>query len=166
MRGMKIALAAAAAVVLLTGCGGSSKASPHDEAMTYISKHGDDMKHVQSDVLGVQTAIADVTASSTAESVQALADAAQAAHDDLSDGKDGFADMGSGSDVGQAVLDVYTAVNDLKNSMGGIVAFTVSPDTATEAKMTSQYGTAVAEWNSDVTTLWTAAGLTGAPTIG
>jgi hypothetical protein len=53
--------------------------------------------------------------------------------------------------------------NDLKNSMGALVAYTGDPNSATLAHFNSQYGSARTEWNEGVNAIW--AGEKNKPTI-
>lgn len=159
----RIALMAAVATLTVVACG--STKSQHDQAAGYISKHGADATHVHDDVVKVQATITAFTSGPSTTAVDYLATVAQQAHDDLTNGKDGFADTSGSGSVGNATTSMYTAVNDLKNSMGAIVAFTGAPNPATQAKMTTQYATAIGEWNAAVTSIWATAGVDGAPTI-
>lgn len=161
---VRTAALAAAVVLLAAGCSGQGQ-TPAQKASGYISHHGAEALAVQQDITAVQAAMTRVVAQSSTETVNSLALVAQQAHDDLSSGKDSFAQVGGGGDVGNAITDVYSAVNDLKNAMGGIVAFTGDPNPATQAKMITQYQSAVAEWNDAVTTIWSAAGQATPPTV-
>jgi hypothetical protein len=156
--------ALAVVLMLVAGCSGQGQ-TPAQKASGYISKHGAEALALQQDIAAVQAAMTRVIARPTTETVNALALVAQQAHDDISSGKDSFAQVGGGGDVGNAITSVYSAVNDLKNAMGGIVAFTGNPNPATQAKMTLQYQTAVQEWNDAVTTIWSTAGQDQPPTV-
>jgi hypothetical protein len=57
-----------------------------------------------------------------------------------------------GSGASGAAL--YGAANDLKNSMGALVAYTGNPNPATLAQASTQYNTAVGEWNDAITTIY------------
>lgn len=161
----RIALMAAVATLTVVACGSTKSQSQHDQAAGYISKHGADATAVRLDVVEVQATIAAYISGPSTTAVDYLATVAQQAHDDLANGKDGFADTSGSGSVGNATTWMYTAVDDLKNSMGAIVAFTGAPNPATQAKMTTQYATAIGEWNAAVSAIWTAAGVDGVPTI-
>lgn len=113
----------------------------------------------------VQSAAQDTATSATPDNIQTLALLAQQAHDNLNAGISGYALSGSSGPVGDAILNAYGAVNDLKNAMGGIVAYTGDPNPATAAKMTTQYRSAVQEWDTAIDTIWSAAGQDNPPDL-
>ncbi|MFL6164501.1 MAG: hypothetical protein ACJ74U_20075 [Jatrophihabitantaceae bacterium] len=152
-------------VLALAGCTGHTGRTPQERAAAYVQKYGAEAVAVQGDVQQVQALLKTTAANATDASVGRLAIMAQAAHDDLDSGRSDFATDGGGGDVGAAITSMYSAVNDLKNAMGGIVAYTGNPNPATEAKMVTQYQNAVAEWNDAVTTIWSVAGEGKPPTV-
>lgn len=155
--------AALIALFLVTACGKAK--SQQQQAQDWITKVGSDARSIQELVQQVQTATRTAAATTTPATLQGLANVAQTAHDALATYKSEYALSGVSGQVGNAVLGVFAAVNDLKNAMGGIVAYTGDPNPATAAKMTSQYQSAVQEWNSAVDTIWTAAGQDNPPDL-
>ncbi len=120
------------------------------KALDYIDKHGADANRVQANVLIVQIAVLDFQKHPTQAKLNALAIAAQDAHDRIDALRQNFAESG-GSD---AETYVYMGANDLKNSMGALVASAGTPNAATLAHFHSQYTTARSEWNSGVRSIW------------
>ena len=121
----------------------------------YIRDHGADANRVQANILLVTIA---VTQAKTSGDLTAVAEAAQTAHDNLNNIRQDFATTSSIScptcSLGDAALELFTAANDLKNSMGALVSYTGNPNPATLAHFNSQYGTAKTEWDEGVNAIW------------
>jgi hypothetical protein len=96
--------------------------------------------------------------------VNQLAQLAQSAHDNIDAIRNNFAETDSGT-LGNAEIDVFSGANDLKNSMGALVAYTGNPTPASLADFTSQYGSAKAEWNRGISTIWKLARQNNPPTV-
>lgn len=109
---------------------------------TVGTKLDTDANQVANNVLLVQAAVQSATASPTQAAVNQLAQTAQFAHDTISNLRSAIA-----IDGGTGAADLYGAADDLKNSMGALVAYTGNPNPATLAHFTSQYNTAVTNWN-------------------
>jgi hypothetical protein len=100
------------------------------------------------------------------ESADQVAQAAQTAHDNLDAIRTDFALTTSTSgNLGNAEIEIFGAVNDLKNAMGALVTYAGTPNAATLAKFNTQYETAAGEWNDGVRLVWDIAGRRGAPTL-
>jgi hypothetical protein len=96
------------------------------------------------------------------DSVNQLAIAAQNAYGNLDAIKS--SDAGVFSNSGDAGYEMFGALNDLKNSMGALVAYTGDPNPATLAQFNSQWQAAVSRWNDGVFKVYAGSTLT-APTI-
>ncbi len=94
-----------------------------------------------------------------------IAQGAQEAHDALDAVRQSFADSGGDGSLGDAELDVFSAANDLKNSMGALVAYAGDSNPATLAHFTSQFGEARAQWNHGVRVIWHLAHARRAPSV-
>lgn len=99
-----------------------------------------DAQAVDTDVIAVQLAVA-------SGDVNQIADAAYQAHSQLSDLKDQIASDVPNNDAG---TELYTAVNDLKNSMAAAGDYTGNPNPETLASFKEQYQNGVSEWNDAV----------------
>jgi rRNA maturation endonuclease Nob1 len=126
-------------------------------ARSYASRHAHEINTVHVMVQSVQIAVALAQKSPTQDSLNQLAQIAQQAHDSIDGVRQDFADTSDSGSLGNAELEVFTAANDLKNSMGALVAYTGDPNAATLAHFTSQYGPAIAEWNDGIRVIWRAA---------
>jgi hypothetical protein len=128
----------------------------------YVVKHGTDAQTVSSAVTQVVTDITSQAKSSDPDYTMIATDA-QSAHDAIDGVRQNFADT---TDSSSAQLELFQAANDLKNAMGGVVAWTNTPDAAgTTAQLTGKLKTAIEEWNAGVMTVWTSAGNSNTPTI-
>lgn len=164
---MKAAAALLGLVITGLTCATLASAAPASQiqdARAYIKKHGADANRVQANVLLVQLAILQVTKSPSQANVNKLATAAQDAHDNLNAIRNNFAESASGA-FGNAELNVFAGANDLKNSMGALVAWAGNPNAATLAHFSSQYNRGKSEWDSGVRAIWRMAGRTHPPTV-
>jgi hypothetical protein len=146
----------------------ATRGQHHDEkpdAQSYIRSMGQDPSRVQRSVQAVQAAIGHAIRSPTEGNATRLAGAAQQAHDEINSIRASFATSNTSGSLGHAEVEVFTAANALKNAMGAVVAYTGNPNPATLAHMTSQYRTAVGEWNQGISTIWRIAQERGAPTV-
>jgi hypothetical protein len=128
-------------VIVNAASGGGSKSTTVGAALN------NDVNTVASGVADVQVTFGTAVQSPSIANLNALAQEAQQAHDTLASLKDQIAADGGNSDV-------FGAVNDLKNSMGALVTYTGNPNPATLASFTTQYNTAVGEWNDAITSLY------------
>ncbi len=112
----------------------------------------------------VQIGVGELQRSPTTGNVNQLAQLAQSAHDNIDAIRNSFAETDSGP-LGDAELDVFSGANDLKNSMGALVAYTGSPNPAALADFTSQYTSAKTEWNRGIRTIWRLARESDPPTV-
>ncbi len=124
-------------------------------ARSYISHHAREINTVQVMVQSVQVAVALSQKSPSQNSINQLAQFGQQAHDTIDNVRNDFALDASGSgDLGNAETEVFAAANDLKNSMGALVAYTGDSNPATLAHFSSQYQNAVSEWNDGIRIIW------------
>lgn len=126
-------------------------------AERFIRQLGPDSNRVQANVLLVQLALAVAVKHPTQANVDQLAQTAQQAHDNIDAIRNDFAasiGYGGSDSLQNAETMVFAAANDLKNSMGALVAYAGTPNAATLAHFTSQYGTARGEWDDSVRTIW------------
>jgi hypothetical protein len=136
----------------------SATASPgatvNDAAVSYIRDHGPDANRVQAYVGVVQLQVGILQSSGTQAELNQLAQVAQEAHDGIDGIRNNFATASDSGDLGNAELNVFAGANDLKNAMGGLVAYSGDSNAATLAHFKSQYQSAVGEWNSGIRTIW------------
>jgi hypothetical protein len=166
---MKLAAAATTlALTILMSVGvASAPAAPTstiDDAQTYIKGHGADANRVAGNVLIAEIGIDQVSKSGTQANLNKLASYAQNAHDNVDAIRNNFAETGSGA-LGNAELLVFEGANDLKNSMGALVAWTGDPNAATLAHFTSQFTRGRSEWNTGIKTIWKLAHHKKPPTV-
>lgn len=135
-------------------------------ARAWIDQFTSDSSKVAANVQVVQIQIGLTVKNSSVANVDKLAQYAQQAHDNLDGIRSDFAltNQDSGT-LGNAELSAFSGANDLKNSMGALVAYTGNPNPATLASFTTQYNKARAEWNSGVKTIWRIAHKKHPPTV-
>jgi hypothetical protein len=136
------------------------------DARAWIKDHGGDSYRVQANVLNAEIAAAPLAKSVTQAKLDQAAQAAQTAHDDLDAIRSNFAlgSQDSGA-LGNAELFASSGANDLKNSMGALVALAGTPNAATVAHFNAQFGQAKSEWNQSVRTIWRIAHRKHPPTV-
>ncbi len=158
-------------VVIIAGViavvnGSGKKKTPRQQARAYIKKFHHDTNAVQVSVQSVQVGIALVTKkAATQGNVDQFAQLAQQAHDDIDAVRQDFATSDDSGKLGDAETEVFGGANDLKNAMGAVVAYEGDPNPATLAHFSSQYHSAVAEWDDGIRTIWHIAGERHAPTV-
>ncbi|HZR96605.1 MAG TPA: hypothetical protein VFA56_12990 [Gaiellaceae bacterium] len=150
----------------LIGIGDATAASRSQiqQARAYIKKHGADANRVKVNILLAQIDVLRVSKSGTQANLTKLAITAQQAHDNLDDIRNNFAESSSGA-FGDAEVMVFAGANDLKNSMGALVAWAGSPNAATLAHFLTQYKEGRREWNSGVRAIWRMAHKSKPPTV-
>ena len=124
----------------------SSSSSSPSGPKPVSSKIAADAKRVQAEVENVLTALGLAIKTPSHDNVTQLAQVAQEAHDKLNTYRYEIAIDSSGA----AGTDLFQAANDLKNSMGALVAYTGKPNPATLGSFNTQYSKAVDEWNTAV----------------
>lgn len=157
-------IAAAVLSVAAAGCSAQSATTTTSGGAKVVKPALDqDVRHVANEVEVVQTEVGIVaTGHTTQDDINQLAVGAQQAHDDLANMKDQIAvDSPAGSNVGG---ELFGAVDELKNAMGALVAYTGDPNAATLAHFTTQWQTGAADWNQAVGDLYSGTSQT-APTI-
>lgn len=111
-----------------------------------------DAQAVRANVVNVLVAVGEAQKSPNQTSLDTLASVATTAHNNLNDEKDQIAvdsDLGDNNDINLSV-----AVDDVKSSVGALVTYTGNPNAATLASFSTQYATAVSEWNSAVDAIY------------
>lgn len=155
---MKLATGIVAAALMIStvvavGSAVAAPASQIKDAQAYIKKHGTDANRVQANVVLAQLAIGQVSKNGTQANLNKLALTAQDSHDNLDAIRNNFAESASGG-LGDAELLVFAGANDLKNSMGALVAWTGNPNAATLASFASQFKRGRSEWDSGIRKIW------------
>ena len=139
------------------------------QAVRFVNTTSQDATDVQTDVVAVESGIqllAKDPNSIDQAALDQLASLAQQGHDDLSSRKDAIAVATDGTgQIQNLEAEAYAGVNDMKNSLGALVAYTGNPNPATLAQFTSQFQTGKGEWNDAVTQLWQAAAIPNPPTV-
>lgn len=143
--------------------------SPADKATSdaraYIAEHRRQINVVHVSVQSVQAAVELAQASPTSETLYQLAQIAQEAHDYIDNVRQDLTTSDSSGALYDAEIEVFAAANDLKNSMGALVAYTGDPTPATLAHFTSEYRPAVTMWNDGVRIIWRIAHRAKPPTL-
>jgi hypothetical protein len=124
------------------------------DARSYIAKYGADANRVQANIQVVQITVVTLQKSPTQDALNQVAIQAQTAHDNLDAIRADFAGGFGSDELGSAELEVFSAADDLKNSMGALVAYTGDPNPATLAHFNAQYHQGISEWNNGVRTIW------------
>jgi hypothetical protein len=119
-------------------------------------------QHVHSIAITVLVKFGTAMGDERQDSVNQLAIAAQNAYGNLDAIKS--SDAGVFSNSGDAGYEMFGALNDLKNSMGALVAYTGDPNPATLAQFNRQWQAAASRWNDGVFKVYAGSTLT-APTI-
>lgn len=135
------------------------------DARSYITAHGGDAYRVQANVLDVQLAVGLFQKQATQANLNQMAMQAQTAHDNLDAIRTDFAGGFGNDELGTAELNAFSGANDLKNAMGALVSYAGAPNAATLAHFTTQYQTAVSEWNQGVRIIWRLAHRGKPPTV-
>jgi hypothetical protein len=145
----------------IAGCGESN--NPASDAKTYVRTISTDTAQVQADEIKVGLDILH-------NDVTGLAQDAQTAHDDFVNVKTDI--RGAGTSVadntrlGNAEYQMDNAINELKNGMGAIVAFTENPNAGTLGAANSKLDQGITDWDQAATVIWTMAGQSNAiPTL-
>jgi hypothetical protein len=136
------------------------------DARAWINSLEVDANKVQANLEVVQISLGLAIKNSSESNVYKLAQYAQQAHDNIDSIRQEFANTTTDSGaLGDAQLAAFSGANDLKNSMGALVAYTGDPNPATLASFSSQYQKARGEWNYGVRTIWRMAHKKHAPTV-
>jgi ElaB/YqjD/DUF883 family membrane-anchored ribosome-binding protein len=155
---MRVLIVLAVLAGILAGCGGGSSGPK-----TVNGKVAQDIQTVQAAVESIQTEIGLVAQSATQTNVDQLATDAQQLHNNLSDMKDQVATDAPSNNAG---ADLTNAVNELKNTMGAVVAYTGNPNPATLASFKTQYDQAISDWNGAVGAIYRGTASTPPSTLG
>jgi len=124
------------------------------EARAYIAAHGADARRVKQTVGLAQAMIQAAKGAPSQSTIDEVATVAQEAHNVLDAIRANFATADDPGALGDAELNVFSGANDLKNSMGALVAAMGDSNAANIAHFNAQYANAVAEWDSGVRVIW------------
>jgi len=153
------------AVAGVTAACGSSQ-PPQQRAQSYIRDMSHDINTVQVSVQSVQAGLLLIQKGAVSnDALDQFAELAQQAHDSINAVRQDFATDDTSGNLGNAEVELFTAANDLKNTMGTVVTLTGDPNPANVAHFTSQYQNAVGEWDDGVKTVWSIAGESKPPTL-
>jgi hypothetical protein len=151
---------AAALAMAVAGCGGSG--NQHSNAQAYVKATQRDVAVVQSDEVKVGLDILKNDATS-------LASDAQTAHDDYNNAKSDIILAGSNvadnSQLGDAENQVDDGINELKNAMGSVVAFSENPNDGTLGVANAKLTQGINDWDQGVITIWALARVSDPPLL-
>jgi hypothetical protein len=136
-------------------------------ARAWITKMHHDWNDVQVSVQAVQAGLQILTKDgATPSAMVQFSQLAQQSHDSIDGIRDDFATTDTSGKLGNAELELFTAANGLKNSMGQMVVVADSnASTGSMAKFEEEYGPARSEWNAGVREIWKLAGKKHPPTV-
>lgn len=139
-----------------------------NQAARWVKNEASAAQYVQVEVSSIKVEIALASGGQATQSdIDQLAIDAQTVHDNLDNARSGFAMAADGTgQIQNLENEAYSGVNDLKNSMGALVAYSGDPNAATLAHFVGQYQQGVGEWDESVQGLYSAAGQSNPPTIG
>jgi hypothetical protein len=148
---MKRLIVLSIAVLAVAGILGACNGGVNDA--DYVSSHQTDFNTVTNGIANIQTEIGLIASGSTAVDVNQLATDAQQLHDTLGTI---HTDMASFDSSDGATL-AFTASGELRDAMDALVNYTGDPNPKSLAGFTTQYQTAVGDWNAALTALWSSA---------
>lgn len=164
---MNIRLLAATAIVAalaLAGCSSSGGgSSPGKDAANFIAPLRQDAVAASADTDALLHETFAAIDADDASSLYTIAADAKALHDHLADFRSAALGAPGSYKTDQGAF--VDAENELKNAAGSVLTWAGDPNPKTNAEWQSQMVTAVRDWNAAVKKLWTAAGVTPAPTI-
>lgn len=146
-------VSAVMARIAIAGCGGSGSSA--SDAKTYVRTISIDASQVAPYAIRIGQDILD-------NNLAGLAQDARTAHDGFVDVKTDI--IGAGNNVsdndrlGTAELQLDDAINELRNAMRALVAFTENPNSGTLGVASAMLDRGIADWDQATTVLWTMAG--------
>lgn len=99
------------------------------------------------------------------EGIDEIAKAAQEGHDEIDGFRQELFDAEGGKKLSEATFALSEGANELKNAMGGLVAYSGNPNPATLAHFSVQMQAAQGKWNQAVDEVWEIAGEHDAPRL-
>jgi hypothetical protein len=165
--------AAGLAVLLLiaiagtSGCGESESSNPataEKEAREYISQKGHNINvgRVDYEHVALLVGLASKAGGESTTVIDELAKVAQEAHNEIDSFREELFKTDGNRKLKEATFELSEGANELKNAMGGLVAYTGNPNPATLAHFSTQLEAAKGKWNEGVDQIWTIAGEHGA----
>lgn len=165
--------AAAAALLGLalfaSGCGNTepgSSGSAEEQARAYIAakEHTINLGRVDYEHVVALVALAETDGESSMI-VDEIAKVAQEAHDQIDNFREELFKTGGDKHLSEATFRLSEGANELKNSMGALVAYSGNPNPATLAHFSTQVDTAIIQWDRAVDEVWETAHEHGAPRL-
>lgn len=97
--------------------------------------------------------------------IDELAKVAQEAHNEIDGFRQELFKPDGDKKLSEATFVLSEGANELKNAMGGLVAYTGNPNPATLAHFSTQLESAKSTWNQGVEEIWHLANESGAMTL-
>ncbi len=150
-------------IAVAAGSGGKST-SPQKEAQEYISQksHVINIGRVDYEHVALLVGLLTKSGNESSTVIDELAKVAQGAHNEIEGFRSELVTSGGNEKLSDATVTLSEGANELKNAMGGLVAYTGNPNPATLAHFTTQLEAAKTKWNEGVDEIWTIAGEHGA----
>jgi hypothetical protein len=138
------------------GSAESQNSSPQTEAREYIQQKGHviNLGRVDYEHVAALVALAGKAGNESGLVMNELAKVAQESHDQIDGFREELFKTGGDQKLGEATLQLSEGANELKNSMGALVAYTGNPNPATLAHFTVQLDAAQSKWNQGVDGVW------------
>jgi hypothetical protein len=149
-------------VAAVAGGGGGGKgtsSSPEKEAREYISQKGHNINvgRVDYEHVALLVGLASKAGGESTTVVDELAKVAQEAHNEIDSFREELFKTDGNKKLQEATFELSEGANELKNAMGGLIAYTGNPNPATLAHFTIQLEAAKGKWNEGVDQIWTIA---------
>jgi hypothetical protein len=161
-----VVLAVVLGALVSLAAGAGKGRPPAASVAAYIRSTGAAATSVQAAASGLQAAVGRTAKTPSKASLARLGELASTAYRSINGLGRAFATRAATGTVGDAEVEVFTATRDLARSIAGIVAFTNDTRSATLSGVTSEFDSAVGEWNDGVRVIWSAAGRAASePTI-
>jgi pyrroloquinoline quinone (PQQ) biosynthesis protein C len=153
-------------IAVASGSGGKGS-SPEKEAREYISQKSHVINYGRVDYEHVEALVGLATKAGNESStvIDELAKVAQEAHNEIEGFRQELFKSGGNEKLSTATLELQEGANELKNAMGGLVAYTGNPNPATLAHFTTQLEAAKSKWNGGAEAIWGIAKESGAMTL-
>lgn len=153
-------------IAVASGSGGKGS-SPEKEAREYISQksHVIDYGRVDYEHVEALVGLASKAGSESGTVIDELAKVAQEAHNEIDGFRQELFKPEGNKKLSEATFELSEGANELKNAMGGLVAYTGNPNPATLAHFSTQLEAAKGKWNEGVEAIWGIAKESGAMTL-
>ena len=159
-----LVVAALALALVLGACGSSS---PQSQASTFIAEHHQQSQVVTEGATDADSALAALSSPPTHEQLSALALAAQRGHDLIAraHGEWVTAEGGAEETLSLAEIEADVGANEMRDALGGLVAYTRHPDAATLARYRAQLKGGGEKWNEAIGQIWHLGGSSNPPML-